>query len=419
MPLKLPARDNQARNGMIIIVQDPEPVASLSFATQWLYKFRHLQSNPHFKLGILAGGAVLAFISIGGAILLSRVSRRRRRLPRRNNQLPGTIPLQSIQKYPGIRNIGNSCYLNCVVQALSSVRLPSLPPTSFNNSLLRLLLAVNTPNIETLDASPLVATMGGILSKDQQDAHELLQAMLSVLSRSIRRTLLPTSFGLDSLSASMQDSLCPRGLLPPGGIIDGTLPWEGWQANCIRCAACGKSSSSGTQIHTFSMLVVSPADSFESAFRKSYQPDPLPDYLCACNRRGFSAKFMTIIRWPAILIAHIQRTRVTGHTVAKNDDFMQFPSRMCAWSQALTVIRAVEILRPEYDLVAVVQHSGALGSGHYTTYRRVIGDDARCRWLHCSDSIVTEVSLDEVLSAQAYLLFYQSATPPTHSVQHR
>lgn len=78
-----------------------------------------------------------------------------------------------------------------------------------------------------------------------------------------------------------------------------------------------------------------------------------------------------------------------------------------------------------YRLLAVVVHSGEANSGHFVTYRRgalrnshrflnsqLIEFCISCfyfffsRWYYTSDTVVKEVSIDEVLSVSAYLLFY-------------
>ncbi len=96
-----------------------------------------------------------------------------------------------------------------------------------------------------------------------------------------------------------------------------------------------------------------------------------------------------------------------------------------------------------YSLFGIVEHSGGLHSGHYTAYCRVptvpssffdtkfenltqllkVMDQvwtkggkresyvhegpSSSRWFYISDSHVSEVSLERVLKAQAYLLFYE------------
>lgn len=79
-----------------------------------------------------------------------------------------------------------------------------------------------------------------------------------------------------------------------------------------------------------------------------------------------------------------------------------------------------------YRLLAVVVHSGVAQSGHFVTYRRGALRNSHkyflihplfvfyfkfcvlpiSRWYYTSDTIVKEVTIDEVLSKPAYILFY-------------
>lgn len=71
-----------------------------------------------------------------------------------------------------------------------------------------------------------------------------------------------------------------------------------------------------------------------------------------------------------------------------------------------------------YHLVSVVQHYGRVGHGHYTVYRKVTGKPSYedpaglqkssfTQWFSISDSEVYGVSEEEVLNADASLLFYE------------
>ncbi|GAB2275254.1 hypothetical protein Dimus_010014 [Dionaea muscipula] len=78
---------------------------------------------------------------------------------------------------------------------------------------------------------------------------------------------------------------------------------------------------------------------------------------------------------------------------------------------------------PVYHLVSVVEHFGTAGGGHYAVYRRVMaeiddGDNDRrrsddqhaVRWLSISDARVNPASEEDVLAADATLLFYERST---------
>ena len=64
-----------------------------------------------------------------------------------------------------------------------------------------------------------------------------------------------------------------------------------------------------------------------------------------------------------------------------------------------------------YRLSAVIEHIGDMFSGHFVTYRRSpyvkAGETFSNRWLYTSDECVREVFLEEVLRAEAYMLFYE------------
>ncbi|KAF6163724.1 hypothetical protein GIB67_036184 [Kingdonia uniflora] len=72
----------------------------------------------------------------------------------------------------------------------------------------------------------------------------------------------------------------------------------------------------------------------------------------------------------------------------------------------------------KYHLVSVVEHFGRVGSGHYTVYRRVADESdgetlagrsksETLHWFCASDSDVLSVSQEDVLSAEASLIFYE------------
>lgn len=57
-----------------------------------------------------------------------------------------------------------------------------------------------------------------------------------------------------------------------------------------------------------------------------------------------------------------------------------------------------------YDLIAVANHYGGLGGGHYTAYGKNREDNL---WHYFDDSNVSQASEENVISKAAYVLFYK------------
>lgn len=78
--------------------------------------------------------------------------------------------------------------------------------------------------------------------------------------------------------------------------------------------------------------------------------------------------------------------------------------------------RCINEEKYEYHLVGLVEHSGTMRGGHYVAYvrggQRNSGkggdkENEGSTWYQASDAYVREVSLDEVLRCEAYILFYE------------
>jgi ubiquitin carboxyl-terminal hydrolase 36/42 len=68
-----------------------------------------------------------------------------------------------------------------------------------------------------------------------------------------------------------------------------------------------------------------------------------------------------------------------------------------------------------YDLYGVVIHQGgSTSSGHYYSYCRTemalnptLNKPGQGKWYECNDEYISQISEQQALNAQAYLLFYQ------------
>jgi ubiquitin carboxyl-terminal hydrolase 4/11/15 len=57
-----------------------------------------------------------------------------------------------------------------------------------------------------------------------------------------------------------------------------------------------------------------------------------------------------------------------------------------------------------YELYALTNHYGGMGSGHYTAHIKLLDDS---RWYNFDDSHISHINEDDVKSGAAYVLFYR------------
>ncbi|KAM8821510.1 ubiquitin carboxyl-terminal hydrolase 16 isoform 3-T3 [Eudromia elegans] len=140
-------------------------------------------------------------------------------------------------------------------------------------------------------------------------------------------------------------------------------------------------------------------------------------------------KQMLISLAPPILTLHLKRFQQAGFNLRKVNRHIKFPEVLdlapfCSVKCKNVAEGNTKVL---YSLYGVVEHSGTMRSGHYTAYAKVrninnhlselvlrgestqaLGTEpVKGQWFHISDTHVQAVSVAKVLSAQAYLLFYE------------
>lgn len=171
-------------------------------------------------------------------------------------------------------------------------------------------------------------------------------------------------------------------------------------------------------------------------------PEVVNDVHCeTCKENVAHTKTVTFARLPACLCVQVSRNLGPLY----RQDFVHFPeslsmapysfvqpglsSRMgTPWGSTMSLLsnsgfgsldpaQAAPAFggmfpRNLYRLLAVVVHSGVQNTGHYVTYRRGALRNAH-RWFYTSDTVVREVTIEEVLRQPAYCLFYDRGPTKT------
>ncbi|KAG8485808.1 hypothetical protein CXB51_019156 [Gossypium anomalum] len=139
-----------------------------------------------------------------------------------------------------------------------------------------------------------------------------------------------------------------------------------------------------------------------------------------CQVRQESLKQMSIRKLPLVSCFHVKRFEhsLIRKLSRKVDRYLQFPFSLdMAPYLSSSILRsrfgnrifpfdgdeqdASNDLSTEFELFAVVTHSGRLDAGHYVTYLRLSN-----QWYKCDDAWITQVNESIVRTAQGYMMFY-------------
>uniref|UniRef100_A0A3B5B179 Ubiquitin carboxyl-terminal hydrolase n=1 Tax=Stegastes partitus TaxID=144197 RepID=A0A3B5B179_9TELE len=341
----------------------------------------------------------------------------------------------------GLRNLGNTCFMNAILQSLSNIEqfscyfkeLPAVALRSGKTAGRRMYHTRSQGDNSVLifmSANSTVSYYGNVIQScvcvrrgyQQQDAHEFMRYLLDHLHRELQYSRNGASHPVspqDGVRLPTTEGKC---------CINGTASvvtsiFGGLLQNEVNCLICGTESR---KFDPFLDLSLDIPSQFRQKRSKDQEPGPvctLRDclrsftdleeldetelYYChKCKKRQKSTKKFWIQKLPKVLCLHLKRFHWTAFLRNKVDTYVEFPLRGLDMRGYL--------LEPEnslpgsclYDLAAVVVHHGSgVGSGHYTAYGSHEG-----RWYHFNDSTVTLTNEDTVRKAKAYILFYVERT---------
>lgn len=126
-------------------------------------------------------------------------------------------------------------------------------------------------------------------------------------------------------------------------------------------------------------------------------------YCPRCKEHRRATKKFELWKTPDILVMHLKRFSSSGWRRDKLDVLVEFPiENLDLTSRVLET----EPGKPEiYDLIAVDDHWGGLGGGHYTAFAKSFHDG---EWYEYNDSSVSkQKDPSRIVTASAYLLFYR------------
>ncbi|OPJ80763.1 ubiquitin carboxyl-terminal hydrolase 4 isoform A [Patagioenas fasciata monilis] len=134
-----------------------------------------------------------------------------------------------------------------------------------------------------------------------------------------------------------------------------------------------------------------------------------PWYCPNCKKHQQATKKFDLWSLPRILVVHLKRFSYSRYWRDKLDTVVLFPIRGLNMSEFVCDPRAGSYV---YDLIAVSNHYGAMGVGHYTAYAK---NKVNGKWYYFDDSSVSVASEDQIVTKAAYVLFYQRRNSEEHT----
>ncbi|KAK6643909.1 hypothetical protein RUM43_000174 [Polyplax serrata] len=348
----------------------------------------------------------------------------------------------------GLRNLGNTCFMNAVLQSLSNIQefclyfkqLPSLGRHTngrkvyhstrsikeisdelIAEELRKVLISLNQGDSkEAISPNELFSAIWKVVPRfrgyQQQDAHEFLRYMLDRLHTELL-SLLPD----DTLRDSQYISLDHKGRSSiVTSVFGGTLQSE---VRCLNCLTESKKHDPFldlsldipekylySQKKTKDLDETLPPCTIADCLTSFVEVEELAEtelYYCNnCKSKQRSTKRFWIRRLPNVLCLHLKRFRWNTHFRTKIDTEIVFPTTALDMSQF--VLSNIHETRQSgagtnlYDLAAVIVHHGSgVGCGHYTAFAINDGE-----WFHFNDSTVRPTGQATVAKCKPYILFY-------------
>ncbi|KAM6180833.1 ubiquitin carboxyl-terminal hydrolase 8 isoform 2-T2 [Erethizon dorsatum] len=293
----------------------------------------------------------------------------------------------------GLRNLGNTCYMNSILQCLCNA--PHLADY-FNRNCYQ----------DDINRSNLLGHKGEVA--------EEFGIIMKALWTGQYRYISPKDFKItigkineQFAGYSQQDSQELLLFLMDGLHEDLN---KGQFKSTVQCLTCHKKSRTFEAFMYLSLPLASTSRcTLQDCLRLFSKEEKLTDnnrfYCSHCRARRDSLKKIEIWKLPPVLLVHLKRFSYDGRWKQKLQTSVDFPLENLDLSQY--VIGPKNNLK-KYNLFSVSNHYGGLDGGHYTAYCK---NAARQRWFKFDDHEVSDISAASVKSSAAYILFYTSLGP--------
>uniref|UniRef100_G1MU71 Ubiquitin carboxyl-terminal hydrolase n=1 Tax=Meleagris gallopavo TaxID=9103 RepID=G1MU71_MELGA len=348
----------------------------------------------------------------------------------------GPDPMSSkvVQGLTGLRNLGNTCFMNSILQCLSNTK--ELRDYCLQNQYLRdlnnnsrmrtalmsefakliQLLWTSSPN-DSVSPSEFKTQIQRYAPRfvgyNQQDAQEFLRFLLDGLHSEVNRVLVRPRANADTLDHLPDDEKSRQMWRRYQEREDSRVSdlFVGQLKSSLTCSECGYCSTAFDPFWDLSLPIpkkgygeVTLMDCLRLFTKEDVLDGDEKPTCCRCKARTRCTKKFSIQKFPKILVLHLKRFSEARIRASKLSTFVNFPLK----DLDLREFASQSCNHAVYNLYAVSNHSGTTMGGHYTAYCK---SPISSEWHSFNDSRVTPMSSSHVRSSDAYLLFYELASP--------